>query len=181
MLLVGWILYTTMYWQQATVDIWYIWLGSEPIWAAKLSNNETQAPCTQIGNHLTEDQWCRVLKFLLLSAKHRVELLMIWDAMTLMTHHCSGWWPKCIETVSAGGRSVRPARLGVHPIWWRWHGNTNSLSKVQSCDVKCMLTSQSDFSLRFNCSYWRENTSMNIVWYMIMAFAWWSKQHRMVT
>ena len=40
-----------------------------------------------------------------------------------------------IETVSAGGRSARPARLGVHPIWWRWHGNTKSLSKVQSSDV----------------------------------------------
>ena len=31
-----------------------------------------------------------------------------------------------IETVSAGGRSARPARLSVHPIWWRWHGNTES-------------------------------------------------------
>ena len=33
-----------------------------------------------------------------------------------------------IETVSAGGRSARAARLGVHPIWWRWHGNTIKLS-----------------------------------------------------
>ena len=40
-----------------------------------------------------------------------------------------------IETVSADGRSARPARLGGHPIWWRWHGNTKSLSKVQSSDV----------------------------------------------
>ena len=40
-----------------------------------------------------------------------------------------------LETVSADGRSARPARLGVHPIWWRWHGNTKSLSKVQSSDV----------------------------------------------
>ena len=39
------------------------------------------------------------------------------------------------ETVSADGRSARPARLGGHPIWWRWHGNTKSLSKVQSSDV----------------------------------------------
>ena len=31
--------------------------------------------------------------------------------------------------------STRPARLGVHPIWWRWHGNTKSLFKVQSSDV----------------------------------------------
>ena len=37
-----------------------------------------------------------------------------------------------------------------------------------------MLTSQLDFSSWFNCGYWRENTSMNIVWYMIMAFARWS-------
>ena len=40
-----------------------------------------------------------------------------------------------IETVSADGRSARPARLGGHPTWWRWHGNTKSLSKVQSSDV----------------------------------------------
>ena len=40
-----------------------------------------------------------------------------------------------IETVSADGRSARPARLGGHPIWWRWHGNTKSLSKVQYSDV----------------------------------------------
>ena len=40
-----------------------------------------------------------------------------------------------IETVSADGRSARPARLGGHPIWWRWHGNTKNLSKVQSSDV----------------------------------------------
>ena len=44
-----------------------------------------------------------------------------------------------------------------------------------------MLTSQLDISLWFNWGYWRENTSMNIVWYMIKVFAWWSKQHRMVT
>ena len=31
------------------------------------------------------------------------------------------------ETVSAGGRSARPPRLGVHPIWWRWQGNTKKL------------------------------------------------------
>ena len=37
---------------------------------------------------------------------------------------------KNIESVSADGRSARPARLDVHPIWWRWHGNTKSLSKV---------------------------------------------------
>ena len=48
----------------------------------------------------------------------------------------SHWLPRMtIETVSAGGRSTRPARLGVHLIWWRWHGNTKSLSKVQSSDV----------------------------------------------
>ena len=46
--------------------------------------------------------------------------------------HSSLW---SIETVSADGRSARPARLGGHPIWWRWHGNTKSLSKVQSSDV----------------------------------------------
>ena len=44
-------------------------------------------------------------------------------------------WINPIETISAGGRFARPAKLGVHPIWWRWHGNTKSLSKVQSCDV----------------------------------------------
>ena len=38
-----------------------------------------------------------------------------------------------------------------------------------------------DFLLWFNCGYWRENTSMNIVWYTIMAFARWFKQHKMVT
>ena len=43
--------------------------------------------------------------------------------------------PHPIETVSAGGRSARPTRLGVHPIWWRWHGNTKSLSNLQCCDV----------------------------------------------
>ena len=40
---------------------------------------------------------------------------------------------------------------------------------------------QSYFSLRFNSGYGRENTSMSIVWYMIMAFAQWSKQHMVVT
>ena len=44
-----------------------------------------------------------------------------------------------------------------------------------------MLTSHVDFSFWFNCGYWLENSSMNIVWYMIMALARWSKQHRMVT
>ena len=43
--------------------------------------------------------------------------------------------PIFIEPVSAGGCSARPARLGVHPIWWRRHGNTKSISKVQSSDV----------------------------------------------
>ena len=40
-----------------------------------------------------------------------------------------------IETVSADGRSAQPARLGYHPIWWQWHGNTKSLSKVLFSDV----------------------------------------------
>ena len=40
-----------------------------------------------------------------------------------------------IETVSVGGRSARPARMGIHPIWWRGHGNTKNLSNLQCCDV----------------------------------------------
>ena len=27
------------------------------------------------------------------------------------------------ETASTGGHSARPAILGIHPVWWRWHGN----------------------------------------------------------
>ena len=86
-----------------------------------------------------------------------------------------------IETVSAFRPASNPGRSNENPIWWWWHGNTKSLSDLQWCDVKCMLTSQLGFSVWFNSGYWRENTSMNIVWYMIMAFVRWSKQQRMVT
>ena len=40
-----------------------------------------------------------------------------------------------IVTVSAGDRSARPAKLGVHPIWWRWHGNTRSHAILPFGDV----------------------------------------------
>ena len=43
-----------------------------------------------------------------------------------------------------------------------------------------MLMSQLDFSWWFNCGYWRENTTMNIVWYMIMAFARWLNRREFV-
>ena len=119
----------------------------------------------------TTKSFCSVLH----QSKNRMCCLVTISAVTTLV--CS----ILIETVSAGGHSARPAKLGVHPIWWWWHGNTKSLSNVQSSDVSCILTSQLAFSLWFNCGYWRENTSMNIVWYMIMAFVRWSKQHRMVT
>ena len=62
------------------------------------------------------------------SNKNMISVTKYWNSVTLGS-------PVVIETASAGGRSAWPARLGVHPIWWRWHGNTKSLSKVQSCDV----------------------------------------------
>ena len=58
-----------------------------------------------------------------------------YSPISLDTPGLSGTMLTTIETVSAGGRSAWPARLGIHPIWWRWHGNTKSLSKVQSSDV----------------------------------------------
>ena len=82
-----------------------------------------------------------------------------------------------IETVSADGRTASEIRRSPHLVAVTW--KYKNLSKVQSSDVSCMMTSQLDFSLWFNCGYWRENTSMNIVRYMIMARR--SKQHRMVT
>ena len=54
-------------------------------------------------------------------------LQTVWSA----TGHIQGG----IETVSVGGRSARPARSGVHPIWWRWHGNTKSHAILPFGDV----------------------------------------------
>ena len=34
-----------------------------------------------------------------------------------------------------GGCSARPVRLGIHPIWWRWHGNTKSHAILPFGDV----------------------------------------------
>ena len=40
-----------------------------------------------------------------------------------------------IETISAFRPASNPGRSNENPIWWRWHGNTKSLSNLQCCDV----------------------------------------------
>ena len=49
-----------------------------------------------------------------------------WSPVTDMQHYrdCKCGWP-----------FHKASEVGFHPIWWRWHGNTKSLSKVQSSDV----------------------------------------------
>ena len=86
----------------------------------------------------------------------------------------------CSENVSNGDCSARdwastPSGGGdmeIQKAYLKYNLVTSSV---------CLRHNYCDFSLWFNCGYWRENTSINIVWYMIMAFARWSKKHRMVT
>ena len=86
-----------------------------------------------------------------------------------------------IESVSAFIPANNPGRSNQNSIWWRWHGNTKGRVILLRFDFKCLLASQFHFLVWFNRSYWWESTSMNIVWYIIMSFVRWSKQHTLVT
>ena len=138
---------------------------------------QVMAWCHQATSHYLSQCWPRSLspysvtrpqsvKFMntsdvkLLPGEYHKTPLMVsqhWFRMA-PSRYLSQCWSSSIETVSAGGRSARPARLGVHPIWWRWHGNTKSHAILpfpqelpKSLSVRLTVTSQHYFRYLVQC------------------------------